>query len=882
MSAMTIPALLEQQNQMHPDHPAILAPERAPLSYAGLWARVQELVAALNELGIGRQDRVALVLPNGPEMAVAFLATASCATSAPLNPGYRAPEFEFYLSDLAARAVIVAAELYSPVRDVARQLNIPIIELALEGSTAGSFSLSGPSAGQPGRRGLAGAEDVALVLHTSGTTSRPKIVPLTQGNILQSARNIRATLQLTAADRCLNVMVLFHIHGLMAALMASLVAGGSIVCTPGFLAPRFFGWLAAFQPSWYTAVPTMHQAILGRAAENQVLLAQIKLRFVRSSSASLPPSVMAALEKTFQAPVIEAYGMTEASHQMTSNPLPPEPRKAGTVGRAAGPEVAIMHESDSTLLSRGERGEIVIRGANVTLGYANNEEANAKAFTAGWFRTGDQGFFDAGGYLTISGRLKEIINRGGEKILPREIDEVLLTHPAVVQAVAFGIENPLLGEEIGAAVILNDPQVTAQALRRYVAGQLASFKVPYQIVIVDAIPKGPTGKLQRIGMAERMGLQAAEMGTAADVTPYAAPQNEIERQLAAIWCTVLNLDQVGVTQPFLDSGGDSMTAAQLIVRIQEGLGLRLSVVDLFDAPTVREQALVIERLLAAEDTAAADTGSLRLIQNGNGERPSLFLLPGGGGGEEEFLIYSRLIHLLGAEQTVYGFFARGQDEAEDEEAHASVRGMVDDYLQALRQVQAVGPYFLAGECVGGKVAYEMACRLDGQGETAVLLLLNTQMGAGSQGRPPGSYWLGRAKYHWQQWQKRSGEERMRYLRETLQASPLNPAAARSENYKTDRRILRARVMYNEMLQDHVPEAAYERPVMLIVSEDHYARTPAMGLEPWASGGLEIYPVQGDLDSYLGAHVQTTAQQVRDCLQAASARIDEAGGRQDDV
>jgi len=315
-----------------------------------------------------------------------------------------------------------------------------------------------------------------------------------------------ATLQLTAADRALNIMPLFHIHGLIAGTLAPLAAGSTIFCTPGFNALKFFQWMAECKPTWYTAVPTMHQTILARAAQNREVIAVHPLRFLRSSSSSIPPQVIAELEAVFNAPLIESYGMTEASHQMASNPLPPAVRKPGTVGVAAGPEIAIMDDSGA-LLPRGATGEIVIRGPNVTLGYENNPKANGEAFTSGWFRTGDQGTIDADGYLSITGRLKEIINRGGEKISPREVDEVLMDHPAVAQVVTFAIPHDKLGEDIGAAVVLKEGrQATERELREFVQSRLADFKVPRRILLLEEIPKGATGKLQRIGLAAKLGL----------------------------------------------------------------------------------------------------------------------------------------------------------------------------------------------------------------------------------------------------------------------------------------------------------------------------------------------------------------------------------------
>jgi len=488
------------------DSVAIAAHDAKPLTYGALRALIDRARASLNGLGIGRGDRVAIVLPNGPEMATAFLSVASAATSAPLNPAYRQEDFEFYMEDIKARALIVEAGSSSPALRAAEKLKVNVITLTPEREAgAGAFRLTGQATSAAARPGPAQADDIALILHTSGTTSRPKIVPLAQANIWTSARNIAATLELVERDRGLIVMPLFHIHGLMAGLSAPLSRGGSVYCTAGFNPLKFFAEMDEAKPTWYTAVPTMHQAILTRAQRNKEIIARHPLRFVRSSSSSMPPTVIAELEAVFKCPVIEAYGMTEASHQMASNPLRAT-RKPGTVGLAAGPEVAIMDEA-GRLLARGETGEVVIRGPSVTAGYENNPKANAAAFTDGWFRTGDQGVIDADGYLSLTGRLKEIINRGGEKISPREIDEALMNHPAVLQAVAFALPHPMLGEDVGAAVVLREGlSATEQELGVFLAERLAAFKTPRKILFLAEIPKGATGKLQRIGLAQKLGL----------------------------------------------------------------------------------------------------------------------------------------------------------------------------------------------------------------------------------------------------------------------------------------------------------------------------------------------------------------------------------------
>jgi acyl-CoA synthetase (AMP-forming)/AMP-acid ligase II/acyl carrier protein len=601
----SIAGLIEMRGRETPDAPAIEAPGRAALSSGALAHMPGEVVARLNGLGLGRGDRVALVVPNGPEAATAFLAIAAGATCAPLNPDYVAGEVEFYLDDLGAKALVVASGEESPAIAVARRRGLPIIELVPEsGAEAGLFSLAGAGgaggAAAPGfaAPGFAEPGDAALVLHTSGTTARPKQVPLTHANLCVSARNVARTLSLNPEDRCLNILPLFHIHGLVAALLGSLTGGGSVICTPGFHAFDFFAWLDECRPSWTTAVPAMLRAILARAGDHRETISRAPLRFIRSSSAALPPPVAEGLEEAFGVPVIEAYGMTEAAHQIASNPLPPGERKPGSVGPAAGPEVAIMAD-DGRLLPAGQPGEIVIRGASVMGGYENDGQANVEAFANGWFRTGDQGAIDGDGYLTVTGRLKEIINRGGEKIAPREVDEVLLGHPAVAEAVTFAVPDTSLGEEVGAAVVVREgAAVEPREIKAFAAERLAFFKVPRHLVIVAEIPKGPTGKPHRIGLAERLGLGGPPGGLppVVDSTP---PRTEVEEALAALWREILHVEAVGVHAPFLELGGDSILAAQLVARVRETMEVDVALMDVFDTPTVADMAEMVEDRLGA-------------------------------------------------------------------------------------------------------------------------------------------------------------------------------------------------------------------------------------------------------------------------------------------
>jgi acyl-CoA synthetase (AMP-forming)/AMP-acid ligase II/acyl carrier protein len=577
--------LFDVRQSSSADLPALLDVNGGSVSHAALAARMHQLALRLNEVGIGAADRVAVMAPNSTDMASALLGVMCASVCAPLNPGYRQAELEFFLHDLDARALVVTPESPPLARDVAASRGMPVIEAG-----PSLWDTADPAAHL--HEPLARNEDIALVLHTSGTTSRPKQVPLSHANLASSMANIVTSLRLTQADRALNVMPLFHIHGLMAGLLAPLAGGGSVVCAPDLQVPAFFEWLERFGATWYSAVPTMHQAIVGATATGKVRRPTVSLRFVRSSSAALAPATLAQLETWFSCPVLEAYGMTEAAHQMASNPLPPSRRKPGSVGLPAGPEMAIL-SVDGLPLPAGECGEIAIRGDNVMRAYHANPEANHAAFTNSWFRTGDEGCFDEDGYLRITGRLKEMINRGGEKIAPREIDEALLAHPDVEQAVAFALPHPTLGEDLAAAVVLRpDSTVAPDALRNFLFDRLAGFKVPSEIILLREIPKGPTGKVQRIGMAERL--------SAARQHAFVAPRDAVEAILAQAWSEVLEVDAIGMDDNFFALGCDSLKATRAAGRIESMLPIELSATDIFHHPTVAGLAGTIRARLGPD------------------------------------------------------------------------------------------------------------------------------------------------------------------------------------------------------------------------------------------------------------------------------------------
>ena len=708
-----------------PASAAIHGIDGSAISYSSLLEIIGRQLEFLNGAGIGRGDRIAILTTNGPGAAVAFLGAACAAAAAPLNPAYRAREIEFYLSDLRPKALIIEEGIDSPAVDVARGFGMAVFRFEQR-----TFALRGELTNEsPVRLGWAQPDDTALLLHTSGTTSRPKLVPLTHRNLCASAANVARTLQLTPSDRCLNIMPLFHIHGLVGAVLSSLAAGASITCAPNLIVTRFFDWLEQSESTWYTAVPTMHQSILARFRP-----CKHRLRLIRSSSSALPPQVMADVERAFGVPVVESYGMTEASHQVASNPLPPGVRKPGSVGRPAGPEVSILD------------GEVVIRGDTVTSGYEANPEANAAAFLDGWFRTGDQGYLDAGGYLFLTGRIKELINRGGEKIAPREIDEALLEHPSIQQAVAFAVPDERLGEDIGVAVVpKNGVALAEREVIEFAALRLADFKVPRVVRIVTEIPMGPTGKLQRIGLAKTLGIQTS--ATARPVTgSNTMPRSESEARLQGVWSEVMRIAPPGIDDDFFALGGESLQAAQIASRIEQEFGVRLPLVVFRTSPTISGMAEALEQLRRAESHGIAD--GLVAIRPGDGGVP-LFCISGHRGG---LLGFSNLSHHLPATNPVLAFEPPTSGEVE------TVEALAQRYLKVMRAQQPDGPYLLLGHCFGGFVAYEMACRLQQAGDEVALLAMVecfnqrwlARLGTAGRTLVRARHFMRRLGFHWTQ------------------------------------------------------------------------------------------------------------------------------------
>ncbi|HSM40898.1 MAG TPA: non-ribosomal peptide synthetase, partial [Afifellaceae bacterium] len=584
--------IVDEQARLRPDALAIEDKADAAITYAKLLSKVCGLVKAFRACGIARTSRVAIVLPNGAELAVALLGVTSTAASVPFNPAYRREEYESYFSEIGVDYLLTRRNFETEARTVARERNIPVIELSddsamqleIDGMPLDSDPQDMPSGW---REDLTGADDVALILLTSGSTGRSKKVPLTHRNICVSVADICRTLELTPDDKCLCMWEQFHVGGLVDLLLVPLASGGSVVCAGGFDAPLYYDLLERKQPTWFQGVPTTLYELSRLAKRSSVDPHAAPLRFIRSVASSLSPQLMQEIEDLFDVPVVQTFGMTEAGPLITTNRLPPGRRKPGSVGYSCGPDIRIV-SPDGRDLPVGEIGEIVIRGPNVISGYEDAPEANAHSFRDGWFRTGDTGYLDEDDFLYLTGRLKEMINRGGEKITPQEIDDVLLTHPAIAQAASFSVQHRTLGEDVAAAIVLRTPDaIDENEIRAFVGSKLADFKVPQKVMILQAMPRDPIGKINRLSLST---LADAEVRA----KPAEAASGETEKRIGQIWAEELGLDDVGAGDNFFALGGDSLSGVRVVLTLEEAFDVQLPANMLVNHATVRQMAALID------------------------------------------------------------------------------------------------------------------------------------------------------------------------------------------------------------------------------------------------------------------------------------------------
>lgn len=839
---------------------ALLALDREPLRFEELPARLTDIRDCLASFGIGQGDRVVAVLPHGPEAAVCFLGVASSAIYVPLNPEYSEAEYTRYLTQLGPSAVIVEAEGASVARRTARALAIPVLELLRDGRRAGDFSLRLPAGArhlQPRWKGARQisprwneAGDVGLILLTSGTTAAPKFVPVRHRALLAYARAAGAHFQLGADDRGLHVMPMFHGHGLKSSLFVPLANGSGVICSEGFDLPSFFRQLVEFRPTWYTAAASIHQAICQRIDAHRADASNARLRFIRSGSARLDPRVMTGLEDAFGAPLIERYGMTETC-TLTGNPLPPGTRKVGSVGTPLFNEVAVLDETGQ-IAGTGRLGEVIARGPGVFDGYLDDPVATSAAFVDGWFRTGDLGSFDDDGYLTLAGRIKDVINRGGEKIAPTEVEAALLRHPALTEACVFATPHPTLGEEVAAAVVVGaSMRVTERELRAHAGRLLTGFKVPRRVSFLPRLPKNGAGKIDRQEVARVCPVMDVRDGEAD------APWSALEIEIAALWRATLKLPLPALDRhdDFFLLGGDSLLAYELFVHLRGRYGTSVGISNLFDdAATIAGMARLVERgRRQAGGTGDGGPTATRMIwMKREGDRSPLFAVPGSGGNPVGFV---HLARMLDDRQPLVGIESRGIRGAEL--PLSSVEEIAADNLRELRRIQPAGPYFLAGACYGARVAYEMARQIDAAGESVGLLIMldpsspfhradGQRRGHHQQGsrvttrRAVLRFVLERIVIHARALARLRGAERVTYLRRKVDV--VREILRRRDLFRGDRSELQQRMVYaanREAGRRYVP-GPFAGPVIVCLTRDR----PIKGQRNYRLDWLDLLPQAG--------------------------------------
>ena len=730
--------IVNAQATLNPDNEALISPGLEPLTFGQLQQLIDSTGNQLREFGVKPWHRVGVVLPNSSAMAALSLCLMNCCSLVPLNPGYSQREFEYFYSQIGVDILISRADDQLACVVTAAKQQILVIDFRPSERESGQFLLKFPATKpSPGSHSGENEASYPLILHTSGSTANPKIVPLSHANILASVDNLVASLQLSDKDRCLNMMPLFHVGALVDLLLSPLSAGGSVVVTEKISGADFLDCLQSYQPSWYQAVPTMLKDVVTTIKSRPDLLPEkMPLRLVRSVSSALPNRLLHEVESLLDSVVIEIYGMTETSGLICSNPLESGRQKQGSVGTPQGCLVKIVTSSGKPVKT-GQRGEIIIKGDGVMLAYENKTDNRHNDFIDGYFRSGDEGYFDDEGYLYLTGRIKEIINRGGEKISPLEIDRVAESYPGVQAAAAFAIAHPTLGEEIGLAIVKDSHAgFNESEFFNFLESSLSAHKLPRRIYYPDMLPRAAGGKLKRYEIGKRLIEQENENPR----QTWIKPETPVAIYLAKLWSHILEVENIGVQDNFFDLGGDSLSAAAFIGELKqqypdldasalyenktiqdlENYLLGLSAVggpDLDSAPQEYEFTETLKSFLSAWKGVRLSPDSLLVGTNTEGSRRPLFWCV------NAFDHFEQLAKRMDSDQPVYGMRSLHRTDLKSDSTNLS---LAHRYLQEIIQIQSKGPYLVGGFCEGGKIAFEIARLLKMRGESIASLILHDQ------------------------------------------------------------------------------------------------------------------------------------------------------------
>jgi acyl-CoA synthetase (AMP-forming)/AMP-acid ligase II/thioesterase domain-containing protein len=705
---LTLGQLIHRTASRLPDQPAIVSSTFAPLTYHGLERQLDAFRRRLRVAGFDCNARIGVLMPDGPEAVLTIVAVACCTIAVPLDPRLSAFEIDQRLDMLRLSALVVPQGSAFKARQAAARRRLAIIEAAPVGRGQLGLEIAVQVAGSSAIDAEPDPRSPAFILQTSGTTAQPKLIPFSHDNMLAAAARLQAWFDLTPRDRCLSVSSPYYSHGLKVTVFTSLLTGGSVAIPANSAIVALHEWLDVLQPTWYSAGPALHAAVLDKAQSLGNVQAAHSLRFVVSGGAPLSRNVQDGLQRSLGVPVLEHYGSSEAA-QIAANLPPPGPNRQGTCGRPWPDTVAIVGE-DGHPLAAGERGEIWIRGSTVTSGYLDAPELNQAAFADGWFHTGDIGSLDEDGFLSLHGRLSELINRGGEKIAPAEIEAALLRHPAIAEAAAFAISHPRLGEDVAAAIVpRRGAQATAAELRSFLQRDLASFKIPRRILTLDHLPKGMTGKVQRRRLRELVDRRSGHRATMP--VPVANGPPDLEAELLTLWRRLLKNESVTVDDDFFASGGDSLLAMEMLLEVERIVGRAVPETILFGAETVRQ--------FAARVSAPTDAPATPFFQpHACGNRSPLYFFNGDLVSGHASM--RRMVELLGPDYPIISINPHG---LRGEPIPTSIEAMAADRLPFILAKQSSSPFLLGGKCNGAMVAFEVARLLMAAGHKVDLVTL---------------------------------------------------------------------------------------------------------------------------------------------------------------
>jgi acyl-CoA synthetase (AMP-forming)/AMP-acid ligase II/acyl carrier protein len=703
----TIADAIQLQAALHPKRPAIITSRLASFTFQDLGEHIRSVGEQLHAAGIGSSSRVGILLPNGPEAVVFGVSIAAHAISVPLILKLTAEELDEELARLRLDAIVLPNWIDSPISIALKDRSLGVFHAGHLVDSLSSIAFDQVRDVPPPLRkaGVPSSDSTALVVRSSGTTGAAKYIRVTHANFLAVAGKVQRWFDLSGDDRSASMTPAYYAGGIKVNILSSLLLGGGVAIPPGPHPEKLAEWISDLRPTWFFVTPTLAQAILESLQSEPGGFEGHSLRFVAVAAGFLAETVRTKLESILRVPVLEFYGLSEAG-VMAANPAPPATHKPGTVGLISPGEVAIKDDRGG-LLDPGAVGEIIVRGRSVSPGYLDdtNPLPGMIASEDGqdrWLPTGDLGIIDQDGFLTIVGRIKDVINRGGEKVTPYEIERALMLHPAVREAVAFGVPHPRLGENVSAAVVLKpETEVTPSELQSFLHERLAPFKVPQRVHVTSTLPRTETGKIRTSELRENFSNRVGQ---------FVPPEGDLEWLIADIWQRLLGRTDIGVEENFFEAGGDSLMTAEMIVEVETLTRRRIPLSALQGVLTIRQLARAILRDSPAENEL------ITCAKNGSGV-PFFFCH---GDFKYRGMWMYRLAALIDQD---FPIFLLNPFQGSDAAGQVTMEDMARLFVPQLLAAQPTGQFRIGGFCFGSVLVWEIANQLVNAGRKVEFVVL---------------------------------------------------------------------------------------------------------------------------------------------------------------